>query len=252
MKNGAWRLIRAVDRLNDEVGRGAAWLTLGLVLTCCAVAVLRYAFQFGAIWLQELYVWFHALIFVVGAGYTMKAGGHVRVDLLHAKMGPRGKAFVEIFGTIVFLAPWLAIVGWLCLRDAWRSLSPPNAPADPVLLAQFAGWLVLLMVAKGIAVVGLARAARLESRTAKFMSVLVGLAAAGLLGWFAAGNWGAVAHRLGEGSAQVGGMPAIWLLKLALPSMVLLLALQALAQCARAVLVLRGDLSAAPLEGGHG
>ena len=49
--------VRAVDALNDWVGRTVAWLTLGCVLTCFAVVVLRYAFGTGFPWLQELYVW---------------------------------------------------------------------------------------------------------------------------------------------------------------------------------------------------
>ncbi|HET9692773.1 MAG TPA: TRAP transporter small permease subunit, partial [Steroidobacteraceae bacterium] len=76
------RFVHAVDALNEWIGRGVAWLTLGCVLTCFAVVVLRYAFDVGYPWLQELYVWQHATVFMVGAGYTMLHRGHVNVDLV--------------------------------------------------------------------------------------------------------------------------------------------------------------------------
>lgn len=102
--------VRGIDALNDWVGRTVAWLTLGCVLTCFSVVVLRYAFGVGYPWLQELYVWQHAAVFMAGAGYTMLQRGHVNVDVLYGRMPPRGKAWIDILGTLLFLFPWLAVV----------------------------------------------------------------------------------------------------------------------------------------------
>jgi TRAP-type mannitol/chloroaromatic compound transport system permease small subunit len=102
--------VSRVDAINDWIGRTAAWLTLGCVLTCFAVVVLRYAFDTGFPWLQELYVWQHAVVFMAGAGYTMLHRGHVNVDVLYGRLGARGKAWVDILGTVVFLFPWLVIL----------------------------------------------------------------------------------------------------------------------------------------------
>jgi TRAP-type mannitol/chloroaromatic compound transport system permease small subunit len=113
MGNGVSALrgfVRRVDAINDWIGRTVAWLTLGCVLTCFAVVVLRYAFDTGFPWLQELYVWQHAAVFMAGAGYTLLHGGHVNVDVLYGRMGPRGRAWIDIVGTVVFLFPWLALV----------------------------------------------------------------------------------------------------------------------------------------------
>ena len=97
------RFIKAVDATNDWIGRTVAWLTLGCVLTCFAVVVLRYAFDVGFPWLQELYVWQHAAVFMAGAGYTMLHRGHVNVDVMYGRLGARGKAWIDILGTLFFL-----------------------------------------------------------------------------------------------------------------------------------------------------
>lgn len=119
--------IRAVDGLNERIGRAVAWLNLVTVLVCAAVVFLRYAFSFGYIWLQELYVWAYAIVFMAGAGYTLLHGGHVRVDIFYAVASPRKKAWVDLIGTAVFLLPWLAILAW----TAWPYVGASWAISEP-------------------------------------------------------------------------------------------------------------------------
>jgi TRAP-type mannitol/chloroaromatic compound transport system permease small subunit len=102
--------VHGVDALNEWIGRAVAWLTLGCVVTCFAVVVLRYAFDLGYPWLQELYVWQHAAVFMAGAGYTMLHRGHVNVDVVYGQMSARRQAWVDIVGTLLFLFPWLAVI----------------------------------------------------------------------------------------------------------------------------------------------
>jgi TRAP-type mannitol/chloroaromatic compound transport system permease small subunit len=104
--------VRGVDALNEWTGRAAAWLAVGCVLTCFTVVVLRYAFGVGFPWMQELYVWLHAAVFMAGAGYTMLHRGHVNVDVFYGRMDERRRAWVDIAGTLLFLFPWLAVIAW--------------------------------------------------------------------------------------------------------------------------------------------
>ncbi len=115
--------VHAVDRLNEGVGRLAAWFTLATVLICAVVVVLRYAFSIGFVWMQELYVWTYACVFMLGAGYTLLHEGHVRVDIFYAGAKPRTRAIVNLFGAIAFLLPWIALTAWTSLpyvRASWR------------------------------------------------------------------------------------------------------------------------------------
>ncbi len=121
------RFVRTVELLNEGVGRVLAWFTLGCVLVTFAVVFMRYALSTGEIWMTDLYVWLHALVFVVGAGYTFKHGGHVRVDILYTNMTARKRAWVDIFGTFVFLAPWLTVIAVYSTKpiiDSWSILEP--------------------------------------------------------------------------------------------------------------------------------
>lgn len=104
--------VRLTDSMNEYVGRFVSWFTLATVVICFVVVVLRYAFGIGILWLQELYVWTHAGVFMIGAGYTLLHGGHVRVDIFYDRLSVRKKAWTNILGTVVFLLPWLIVVAY--------------------------------------------------------------------------------------------------------------------------------------------
>ena len=93
-------------------GRATAWLTLFMVLVTCVVVVLRYVFDIGFIWLQESVTWMHAVVFMLGAAYTLQRDEHVRVDVFYREVDARRKAMIDIVGVIVFLLPLCVYLGW--------------------------------------------------------------------------------------------------------------------------------------------
>lgn len=110
---GALRaLYRSIDRLNDTVGRGVAWLALIMVLIQFTVVVMRYVFGVGSIWMQESVTYMHGLLFMLGAGYTLLHGGHVRVDIFYREAAARARAKVDLAGALVFLLPVCVLVFW--------------------------------------------------------------------------------------------------------------------------------------------
>jgi TRAP-type mannitol/chloroaromatic compound transport system permease small subunit len=117
--------VRAIDRLNDLVGRGVAWLTLAMVLITFAVVILRYVFSLGWVWMQESYVWLHGIVFMLGAGYTLLHNGHVRVDIFYRPASARHKAWVDLFGVCVLLLPLVAVsmvFSWEYVVKSWAGL----------------------------------------------------------------------------------------------------------------------------------
>lgn len=104
--------VRFAEGVNDAIGRWVAWLSLATVLICALVVFLRYALETGYIWLQELFIWSHATVFMVGAGFTFMAGRHVRVDVYYSRRTPRTRAWLDLVSTVVFLFPWIIVLAW--------------------------------------------------------------------------------------------------------------------------------------------
>lgn len=98
--------------INEWIGRAVAWLTLLMVIITFTVVVLRYGFDQGSIAMQESVMYLHALNFMLGAAYTLKHDAHVRVDIFYQQMGPRGRAGVDLFGTLLLLLPVCGFIFW--------------------------------------------------------------------------------------------------------------------------------------------
>lgn len=114
---------RRIDGFNDAAGTLAAWLGVGTVVMCFASVYLRYAFGIGFTWMQESYIWTHVFSIMLGSGFALLAGGFVRVDLLYERFGKRLKAGVDFAGTLLFMAPFLAMTafsGWAFFLASWK------------------------------------------------------------------------------------------------------------------------------------
>lgn len=120
---GVRSLLSLLDAIAEWTGRAVSWLTLAMVLATVAVVVMRYAFGQGLIWLQESVNWMHAAVFMLGAAYTLKADEHVRVDVLYREFGERGRAVVNLAGTLLLLLPlcaYLVVESWEYVEVSWR------------------------------------------------------------------------------------------------------------------------------------
>jgi TRAP-type mannitol/chloroaromatic compound transport system permease small subunit len=120
-------IARLVDAVNGLIGRFAALLILVTVLVCAFVALSRYLFGFGRIWVQEIYVVAFGISFMLMAPWAYARNDHVRVDILAKGWSPRTVAWIEIGGVLVFLVPWLLLLLWSAtpfIRLSWSVLEP--------------------------------------------------------------------------------------------------------------------------------
>jgi TRAP-type mannitol/chloroaromatic compound transport system permease small subunit len=110
-----------IDRFNTAIGRAVAWLALVVVLLQFALVVARYLFGLGSIWATEAVIYAHATLFLLAAAWTLRAGGHVRVDIFYAEASPRTKAMIDLIGAVLLLLPFALVLVWLSWPYAARS-----------------------------------------------------------------------------------------------------------------------------------
>lgn len=118
-------LIKLADNLEnliDLTGRIVSWLSLVMVLVTFIVVVLRYLFDVGSIALQESITYMHAILFLVGAAWTLRHDAHVRVDILYNRCNAERKALINLCGSLLLLLPlagFIAYVSWEYVIDSW-------------------------------------------------------------------------------------------------------------------------------------
>jgi TRAP-type mannitol/chloroaromatic compound transport system permease small subunit len=124
-------LIAAIEWLNHKIGLGAAWLTTALVLLICFDVFNRYLLNKSFVAVQELEWHLFSLIFLLGAAYTLKQDGHVRVDVFYAKASEQTRALIDLVGCLVLLIPFCALVIWTSKDFVLSSYAIAETSPDP-------------------------------------------------------------------------------------------------------------------------
>ena len=115
------RIAAGIDLVNETIGRLISWFALLVVINVFLVVILRYAFDIGYVWMQELYVWIHAAVFMVGAGYTLRHDGHVRIDVIYRDASEKYKAIVNLVGSLFLGLPFMWTLFFKALPYVQRS-----------------------------------------------------------------------------------------------------------------------------------
>ena len=127
--------IQKTERLNVFLGQGAAWLLPVMAILSFLIAVLRYVFDIGWVWSQELLLYMHGAFFMLGMAYTLFKEDHVRVDIFYRDMKPRRQALVDFIGSLGLLAPFcllFLIHAIPYVWDSWKHLEDsPQAGGLP-------------------------------------------------------------------------------------------------------------------------
>lgn len=103
----------AIQALTRRLGLWISWLTLAMVLITCLIVLLRYGFSVGSVALQEGLIYLHAGVFLLALAYTADEDQQVRVDIFYRRFSPRGQAWVNCLGALVFLLPFACLMLWV-------------------------------------------------------------------------------------------------------------------------------------------
>ena len=119
------KILANTEAFIDWSGRTVSWLSLLLVLVTFIIVILRYIFDSGSIALQESTSYLHATVFLVGMAYTMQQDAHVRVDIFYSRCAKQTKAWIDLFGALFLLLPFMLFVTWISwsyIVDSWSVL----------------------------------------------------------------------------------------------------------------------------------
>lgn len=101
-----------IDRFTETIGRTASWLVIVLVLLVSYDVTMRYVFNQGSVAIQELEWHLFALLFLIGAAYTLKHDDHVRLDLFYQGRFSNDyiRAWINLIGGLIFLIPFCLLI----------------------------------------------------------------------------------------------------------------------------------------------
>ncbi len=131
MKSRLLKAEQLFNRFSDAIGSFSAILLLLLVANVFYDVVMRYLFNNVSIGMQELEWHLYSMTFLFGVAYTLKADGHVRVDMIYERLSPKKRAVIDIVGTILLLWPFCFLVAGYGIGFAHEALRINEMSGDP-------------------------------------------------------------------------------------------------------------------------
>lgn len=138
------RVARTIDSSTESVGRVMYYGTLAMVVIGAFNAIARYTDKYTGLGLSsntwlELQWYLFGMVFLLGAAYTLKHDDHVRVDVLYGRLSPKGKAWINLAGTLLFLFPFCGLMLYMSIpmvENSWavleQSPDPGGLPRYPI------------------------------------------------------------------------------------------------------------------------
>ncbi len=156
-------LSRGIDALNARIGRSISWLILLAILISAANAVIRKLFDASSnAWLELQWVLF-AAVFLLCAPWTLKEDGHIRIDIVNARLSGRLRDGIDLFGHLVFLLPFSLVM----LVTAWPFFLSSFAIAEQSMNAGgLPQWPAKLLIPLGFTILFVQGLAELAKRAA--------------------------------------------------------------------------------------
>ena len=104
------KISQVIDLISEKIGIFTAYLILPMIIITFLVAFMRYVLDVGSIAIQEIVIYLHALVFSVGAAFTLKNDMHVRIDIFYSNYKRDFKKIINILGASLFLIPTCILI----------------------------------------------------------------------------------------------------------------------------------------------
>ena len=120
----------SLERVVLALGWVARASVLALVLLVAANVLLRYAFSWSPVGLQEFEWHLVSPIALLGMAYAVHHRADVRVDFLYDNFGARGRALVDLASGLLTVAIGVAIA-WLAVPYVMQAMEIGEGSPDP-------------------------------------------------------------------------------------------------------------------------
>ena len=151
------QIARAIDLVNEWIGRVTYWLVLLMVAVGAWNVIGRYigriiGTNLTSNALIEIQWYLFDVVFLFGAAYALKYNDHVRVDIFYKGWSRRRKALANFLGNILFLIPFSSLIiyySWATVANSWRiremSPDPGGLPRYPIKSAIIVAFILLIL-----------------------------------------------------------------------------------------------------------
>lgn len=99
-----------IDRFIIGLGNAVSWIWILLLAVIVLNVVMRYVFSQGRIEFEEIQWHLYSIGFLLGLSYGFVTDSHIRVDVIRERLSPTTQAWIELYGSLLLLLPFIVLV----------------------------------------------------------------------------------------------------------------------------------------------
>jgi TRAP-type mannitol/chloroaromatic compound transport system permease small subunit len=115
------RVSNAIDRVTEAIGKSVMWLILVAVLVSAVNAIIRKLFNISSNSWLELQWYLYGAAFLLASANTLLQNEHIRIDIVYGALSRRKQHWIDLFGHVVFLMPFVLILTWMLIPYTWQA-----------------------------------------------------------------------------------------------------------------------------------
>ena len=132
-----------IDKVIDNIAKILTYLLVSMIILVFITVIIRYVLNISYVALQELVMYFHALIFMFGVSYALKEKSHVKIDIIYNSLSKKNQYFISMLGTIIFIIPTSLFITYSSIDMVTQSWSLLEGSSE-------AGGLDLVFILKSV------------------------------------------------------------------------------------------------------
>jgi TRAP-type mannitol/chloroaromatic compound transport system permease small subunit len=115
--------IKTIDQVSIKFGVLLSWLTVPLMLAMVYEVTARYVFTAPTAWAYDISRMLYGAMFMLGAGYALQKGVHIRSDFLYRNWSVKTQALVDITMYVFLFIPAMLVFLWVSADWAWMAVA---------------------------------------------------------------------------------------------------------------------------------
>ena len=114
--------IIGIDKFSKWVGNVVCWILMPLIFAMTYEVLARKLFHSPTIWAYDISRFLYGALFMLGAGYALSRGVHIRADFLYRNFKTKNQGLIDFWLYLVFYFPGLLVFLYMTIGYVGESI----------------------------------------------------------------------------------------------------------------------------------
>ena len=115
-------IILKIDKFSKIVGNIVCWITVPLILAMTYEVLARKLFLAPTYWAYDMSRFLYGALFMLGAGYALSKGVHIRADFLYRNFKTKTQGLIDFWLYLLFYFPGLIVFLYMTMGFVEESI----------------------------------------------------------------------------------------------------------------------------------